>query len=329
MLEALHEDICIDGRDIRIGATIGGALYPKDGVDAKSLMINADIALYRAKAEARGVLLFYDANMGDRLRERRALQDDLSLAVARDEFVLHYQPQKTMTGETIGFEALLRWRCSKRGLVMPGAFIPAAEETGLIGPVGEWALREACREAASWAKPVTIAVNISPIQFRNDDLPKLVHTVLLETGLAPHRLELEITEGMLIDDYSRAMSILARLKSIGVGIALDDFGTGYSSLSYLHAFPFDKIKIDRAFVADLDCNQHSAAIVRAIIDLGHSIDVPILAEGVETAEQHALLFRKGCDEVQGHFTGCPRPIDDYTDLVGLEPPASAPHAVAR
>jgi diguanylate cyclase (GGDEF)-like protein/PAS domain S-box-containing protein len=315
VLQALREEVEIDGRAIPIGATIGGVIYPNDGKDAKSLMINADVALYRAKAEARGTLLFYDATMSDRLRDRRALQDDLRGAIERNELLLHYQPQKKMTGDTVGFEALLRWQCPKRGLVAPAVFIPVAEETGLIGPIGEWVLREACREAASWPQPLSIAVNISPVQFRNDDLPGQVHAILLETGLAPGRLELEITEGVLIEDYSHAMAILARLKSLGVHIALDDFGTGYSSLSYLHAFSFDKIKIDRAFIGDLERNQHSIAIVRAVIDLGHSLNVPILAEGVETAEQHALLFRKGCDEVQGFYVGRPRPIRDYAELV--------------
>jgi diguanylate cyclase (GGDEF)-like protein/PAS domain S-box-containing protein len=316
VLQALREDITIEGRVIPIGATIGGVIYPTDGQDAKSLMVNADIALYRAKAEARGALLLYDAEMGEALRERRALQDDLRAAIQRDELLLYYQPQKKMSGETVGFEALLRWQNAKRGLVSPGVFIPVAEETGLIVPIGEWVLREACREAASWPEPLTIAVNISPVQFRHGDLPGRVHAILLETGLAPSRLELEITEGVLIEDYSHAMAVLARLKALGVQIALDDFGTGYSSLSYLHAFPFDKIKIDRAFIGDLDRNQHSIAIVRAVIDLGHSLDIPILAEGVENAEQHALLFRKGCDEVQGYFTGRPRPVEDYAGLVG-------------
>ncbi len=255
------------------------------------------------------------------MRERRALQDDLGAAIEHGELMLHYQPQKKISGETVGFEALARWQSAKHGMVPPDVFIPIAEETGLIGPIGEWVLREACREAASWPRPLTIAVNISPVQFRLGDLPRLVHTILLETGLAPARLELEITEGVLVDDFSRAMAVLAQLKALGVHIALDDFGTGYSSLSYLHAFPFDKIKIDRAFIGDLERNQYSIAIVRAVIDLGHSLNVPILAEGVETAEQHELLFRKGCDEVQGYFIGHPRPIADYADLIRGKSPA--------
>ena len=197
-------------------------------------------------------------------------------------------------------------------------FIPIAEESNLIVRIGERVLREACREAASWPQPLTIAVNISPIQFRQGDLPRLVLSVLLETGLAPARLELEITESVLIDDFSRAVSILTRLKSLGVRIALDDFGTGYSSLSYLHSFSFDKIKIDRTFIGDLEYSRQSMAIVRAVIGLGHSLGVPILAEGVETDAQYASLVQEGCDEVQGYLTGRPLPIADYAKLVGRE-----------
>jgi EAL domain-containing protein (putative c-di-GMP-specific phosphodiesterase class I) len=221
-----------------------------------------------------------------------------------------------MTGEITGFEALARWDSPKRGMVSPGAFIPLAEESSLILLIGEWVLREACREAASWDKPLMVAINVSPIQFRHGDLPGLVHSVLLETGLAPARLELEITEGVLIDDFSHAVSTLRRLKSLGVQIALDDFGTGYSSLSYLHAFPFDKIKIDRTFISDLESNRHSIAIVRAVISLSRSLNIPILAEGVETQAQHAFLAQEGCVEVQGYLTGRPLEIAKYAGVVG-------------
>jgi EAL domain-containing protein (putative c-di-GMP-specific phosphodiesterase class I) len=233
-----------------------------------------------------------------------------------------------MSGETIGFEALVRWQCPKRGMVPPGTFIPIAEESSLILPIGEWVLREACREAASWPQPLTIAVNISPIQFRHGDLPRLVHSILLETGIAPGRLELEITEGVMINDFSRAVSILNRLKSLGVKIAMDDFGTGFSSLSYLQSFRFDKIKVDRIFICDLEHNHHSRAIVHAVIGLGRSLDLPILAEGVETEAQHAFLVQEGCDEVQGYLTGRPLPITDYAKLVGRQPIAQQYYAVA-
>jgi diguanylate cyclase (GGDEF)-like protein/PAS domain S-box-containing protein len=328
LLATFEDDFEVEGYRLTLDATIGGAVYPTDGTDAQTLMINADVALYRAKAEARGSVLFFEPQMGTQLHERRALEMDLRSAIERDELFLHYQPQKTMSGEALGFEALVRWQCQTRGMVSPGVFIPIAEESNLIIEMGERVLREACREAASWPHPLTIAVNISPAQFRQGDLPRLVHTVLLETGLAPARLELEITEGVLIDDFSRAVSILARLKSLGVRIALDDFGTGYSSLSYLHSFSFDKIKIDRAFIGDLEYSRHSMAIVRAVIGLGHSLDVPILAEGVETDAQHASLVREGCDEVQGYLTGRPLPIADYAKLVGRQAIAQPKYAVA-
>jgi diguanylate cyclase (GGDEF)-like protein len=310
------DDFEVEGHRLRIDLSIGVAIYPTDGTDAKTLMNNADAALYRAKAEMRGSVRFFEPEMGMRLRERLALQNDLRLAIDRGELFLHYQPQLRMAGETIGFEALARWQCPKRGMVAPGTFIPIAEESSLIISVGEWVLREACREAASWPQPLQIAVNISPIQFRHGDLPRVVHSILLETGLAPSRLELEITEGIIINDFSRATSILRRLKSLGVRIAMDDFGTGYSSLSYLQSFSFDKIKIDRSFVCNLEHNHHSMAIVRAVINLGRSLDLPVLAEGVETKAQHAFLLQEGCDEVQGYLTGRPLPIADYAKLVG-------------
>jgi len=316
LIACVSDEIEVDDRRVSIGATIGGAIYPADGADAKTLMINADMALYRAKASARGSVVFYEPAMGDQQRDRRALQNELRFAIARDELLLHYQPQFTMSGEAIGFEALARWPSRERGLVSPAQFIPIAEESGLIMPLGDLVLRHACREAARWHVPLTVAVNISSAQFRNGDLPQQVHTVLMETGLSPGRLELEITESVLIDDFSRAISILSRLKALGVRIALDDFGTGYSSLSYLHSFSFDKIKIDRAFIGDLATNRHSKAIVRAVIDLGHSLNVPILAEGVETPEQLTLLKQSGCDEVQGYLTGRPHPIAEYEELTG-------------
>lgn len=318
LLGALREEIRIEGRRIKTGATIGAAIYPNHGSDAKTLISNADVALYRAKAEVRGSVLFFDPRMGEEVRERRALQDALRSAVECQQLRLHYQPQRTMSGEVIGFEALARWRDRHHGSVSPAVFIPIAEESGLIIAMGEWALREACREAASWRRPLTVAVNVSPLQFRYGDLPNLVHSILLDTGLAPARLELEITESVFIDDFSRAISILSRLKALGVLVALDDFGSGYSSLSYLHSFAFDKIKIDRTFILDLEHNQHSMAIVRAVIDLGHSLNIPVLAEGVETAAQHAMLLDRGCDEVQGYLVGRPMPIDDYAELVGTE-----------
>ena len=328
LLATLADDFEVEGHRLKLGMSIGIANYPTDGIDAKTLMINADAALYRAKAETRGMAMFFEPEMGVRLHERYALQEDLRLGINRGELRLHYQPQVKMSGEAVGFEALARWQCPKRGMVPPGTFIPIAEESSLILSLGEWVLREACREAASWPQPLTIAVNISPIQFRHGDLPRLIHSILLETGLAPARLELEITESVMINDFSRAVSILNQLKSLGVKIAMDDFGTGYSSLSYLQSFRCDKIKIDRIFICDLEDNFHSRSIVRAVISLGRSLDLPILAEGVETEAQHAFLVQEGCDEVQGYLTGRPLPIADYAELVGRQAGAQKIHAVA-
>jgi EAL domain-containing protein (putative c-di-GMP-specific phosphodiesterase class I) len=257
--------------------------------------------------------------MDKQLRERRALQQDLRLAIERGELALHYQPQAHIDGEITGFEALVRWHHPRFGLVAPSTFIPLAEESGAIGELGEWILRTACGEAASWPKPLRIAINLSPVQFRHGDLAKLVHEVLLETGLSPSRLELEITEGVLIGDFNTVVSILRRLKSFGVRIAMDDFGTGYSSLSYLQAFPFDKIKIDQAFVANLAHSQQAVTIIRAVIALGRGLNLPVVAEGVETEEQLKFLAGEQCSEIQGFYIGRPEPITSYAAVVGREP----------
>jgi diguanylate cyclase (GGDEF)-like protein/PAS domain S-box-containing protein len=313
---AFVDEFEIDGHHLPQALSIGVAVYPADGADAKTLLNNADAALYQAKAEGSGSVQYFKAEVAVRLLERAALQADLRTAIQHGELGLHYQPQLKMAGAITGFEALARWNSPTRGMVSPAEFIPLAEESSLILVLGEWVLREACREAASWEAPLKIAINISPVQFRHGDLPQLVHSVLLETGLAASRLELEITEGVLIDDFSRAVSILRRLKSLGVQIAMDDFGKGYSSLCYLHAFPFDKLKIDRSFISDLETNHHSIAIVRAVIGLGRSLDIPIVAEGVETNAQYKWLRQEGCDEVQGYLTGRPLAIEDYADVVG-------------
>jgi diguanylate cyclase (GGDEF)-like protein len=327
LLDAMAQDFDVDGRHLRIGMSLGVAIYPIDGRDSTALLANADAALFRAKADGRGTIRFFEAEMDKRLRERRAMQQELQSALTRDELVLHYQPQARIEGSIIGFEALLRWNHPLRGLVPPGSFIPVAEESGLIIPIGEWVLREACRAAVTWPVQLQVAVNLSPAQFRHGDLPTLVHEILLETGLAPGRLELEITEGVLIGDFSRAVSILRRLKALGVRIAMDDFGTGYSSLSYLQAFPFDKIKIDKSFIANLDTSAQSAAIVRAVIGLGRGLGLPVLAEGVETHEQLSFLMREACDEVQGYLFGRPQPIEAYARLVGRDA-ADAPRLAA-
>jgi diguanylate cyclase (GGDEF)-like protein len=316
LVAAIADSIEVEGYQLRTTISVGIAIYPTDGSDMTTLLRNADAALYRAKCEGHNVVRFFDSDMAARLQEKRVLKQDLKSALASRDFILHYQPQARITGEITGFEALARWRHPERGMVPPDTFIPLMEENGLIVPIGEWILREACREAASWSRPLHVAVNLSPIQFRRNDLPQLVLSILLETGLSPCRLELEITEGVLIDDFSRALSILRNLKSLGVSIVMDDFGSGYSSLSYLQSFPFDKIKIDKAFISSLGHNSDSGTIVRAAIALARGLGLTVVAEGVETLEQHALLAAEKCDQIQGYLIGRPRMIEGYTDLTG-------------
>jgi diguanylate cyclase (GGDEF)-like protein len=313
---ALAAEIVVGEQTLRIGLSLGVAIFPADGEDAATILANSDAALYRAKADGRSSIRFFDATLDQRLRDCRALQHDLRSAIEHRQIVIHYQPQARIDGSIVGFEALVRWQHPARGMIAPGAFIPVAEESGLIIPLGEWILRESCREAASWSKRLAVAVNLSPVQFRHGDLASTVHSILLETGLSPDRLELEITEGVLIDDFSRAISILRRLKNLGVKIAMDDFGTGYSSLSYLQKFPFDKIKIDRSFVSNVQANPQSATIIRAVIGLGRGLNLPIVAEGVETQGELDFLKEEACDEIQGYLVGRPAPIELYADLVG-------------
>ncbi|HEX7740892.1 MAG TPA: EAL domain-containing protein, partial [Sphingobium sp.] len=283
LMRSMQTEFMFDGRAVHIGLTIGISVFPRNGRDAETLLTNADAALFRAKTKSRGSINFFDMELDQQLRDRRALHQDLSTAIRNGELSLHYQPQararhKMKADHVLGFEALARWTHPVRGFVPPGDFIPLAEESGLIVEMGEWILRAACREAASWPKDLQIAVNLSPAQFMHGDLVGLVHSILIETGLAPGRLELEITEGVLIEDFDRGLSLLRRLKALGVRIAMDDFGSGYSSLTYLQSFPFDKIKIDRAFVMNLGRNTQSAAIIRAMIGLGHGLNISIVAE---------------------------------------------------
>jgi diguanylate cyclase (GGDEF)-like protein/PAS domain S-box-containing protein len=316
LLGALNDSFEVQGVQLRVRVSIGIAIFPSDGAEQASLLANADAALDRAKAEGRGSIRFFEADMDQRLRERRAMTHELRSALERNELLLHYQPLARIDGEIVGFEALVRWQHPSLGLVAPGVFIPLAEESGMILDLGEWVLRQACREAASWPKPLRIAVNLSPAQFQHGDLVGMIHTVLLETGLSPARLEIEVTESLLVNDFSRAVSILRRLKAIGVKIAMDDFGTGYSSLQNLQSFPFDKLKIDRSFISNLETNPQSATIVRAVIGLGRGLSVPVLAEGVETEKQRAFLATEACDELQGYLIGRPHPIGEYAEVVG-------------
>jgi diguanylate cyclase (GGDEF)-like protein/PAS domain S-box-containing protein len=318
LIVAISDDFDIEGNRIQIGLSVGIAMCPADGTDASTILRNADAALYRAKAERACPIRFFDPGIDHDLRERNAMLQALKRAVRQDEFDVHYQPQTTIAGVPVGFEALIRWQHDSLGLISPSSFIPLAEECGLISRIGEWVLQRACREAASWPIALQAAINLSPIQFRHGDLVGVVHKTLLETGLAPTRLELEITESALVNDFSRAVSLLRRLKGFGVKIALDDFGKGYSSLSYLQAFPFDKIKIDPIFLTNFHSDTRSAAIIRAVISLGHELGLSIVAEGVETPTQLDFLRQQHCDQIQGYLIGRPAPIETYAVLVGRE-----------
>jgi diguanylate cyclase (GGDEF)-like protein/PAS domain S-box-containing protein len=317
LVEVIGKELEVDDYLSQVGVSVGIAVYPDDGVDAVTLLANADSALYRAKREGRGRVCFFESEMDQELRDRRLLQHDLRQALEQNQFLVYFQPQARMDGEVIGFEALLRWNHPTRGFVPPDQFIPLAEENGLIIQIGEWVLREACREAASWPRPLQVAVNLSPVQFQAGDLERSIHQILLETGLAPTRLEVEITEGVLIGDFTRALNLLRRLKALGIRIAMDDFGSGYSSLSYLQSFPFDKIKIDRSFISDLEASPQSAEIVRAVLSLAHALNMPVVAEGVETEAQRAFLAREACEEMQGYLVGRPDLIERYLDLIGV------------
>ena len=310
-LEAcLNTEIRIDGYDIKPGASLGVAIYPQDADGVETLLNNADLAMYRAKEALTQTVCFYEVSMDEAARSRRLIANDLWQAVERKELQLHYQVQKAVaSGETTGYEVLLRWHHPVRGTIPPSDFIPIAEECGAILPIGEWVLREACREAANWDNDKKIAVNLSPVQLGNADVADLVHRVLLETGLSPRRLELEITESTIIGDKERALQTLRRIKAFGVTIAIDDFGTGYSSLETLRAFPFDKIKLDRSFMSEVEVSPQAKAIIRAILALGQTLRVPVLAEGVETRSQLDILLDEGCDEAQGYFLGRPVPVE--------------------
>jgi len=300
LVEALAEPYVVDGHHVDIGVSIGIALAPTDGSDPDQLLKNADIALYRAKDDGRGTHRFFERAMDARLQARRALELDMRKALAEDQFALFYQAQVSLAeNEVRGFEALIRWRHPARGLVSPDEFIPLAEKTGLIVPIGEWVLKNACAEAATWPDGIKVAVNLSPAQFRSRKLVPSVVGALASSGLAPSRLELEITESVLLQDNDDTLATLHQLRGLGVHISMDDFGTGYSSLSYLHSFPFDKIKIDRSFTRDLESKPDSAAIIRAVAGLGASLGMATTAEGVETPAQLEMVRSEGCTEVQG------------------------------
>ena len=301
---------------VTVGVSIGIALSPGDGLEPDRLMQCADVALYRAKGDGRGVFRFFEAEMDARLQARRALELDLRAAVEAEAFELHYQPIYDLAAERIcGFEALLRWTHPTRGRVSPAEFVPLAEEIGLIVPLGEWVMARACREAAGWPDDLKVAVNVSAAQFTSPGLIATVSRALAESGLPARRLELEITESVLLVNGSATVAILHALRGLGARIAMDDFGTGYSSLSYLRSFPFDKMKIDQCFTRDLTVEQGSGFIVRAVISLASSLGMTTTAEGVETPEQLARLREEGCDEVQGYLFSPPVPASALPALL--------------
>ncbi len=319
IIERVSRPYHFDGQLVQIGASIGIAMAPHDSRSPTGLMKSADLALYRAKAEGRGIWRLYDKEMDERLQDRRDLQSDLRQALAKREFCLEFQPIVDLAQQRIVCaEALLRWQHPERGLLPPVQFIPMAEETGLIGAIGAWVLQEACRTATNWPEHVRVAVNLSPLQFRDAGLVEMIDRTLTETGLQPTRLELEITETTILETNSQTVDALWKLHARGMRIALDDFGTGYSSLSYLRRFPFDKIKIDRSFIRDLGYEKDDSSIILAIIGLAESMNMMVTAEGVETAEQAELLASYGCAQAQGYLFYRPVPAAGISNVINMD-----------
>jgi diguanylate cyclase (GGDEF)-like protein len=328
LIEVLGTPYEVSGHQVVIGASIGIALISADSADPDELLKDADLALYRAKADGRAAWRFFEPEMDAHMQARRLLEMDLRRALKAGEFELNYQPLVNLhTGKLAGFEALLRWRHPERGLVPPADFVPLAEEIGLIVPIGKWVLQTACAEAASWPKALKLAVNLSAAQFQvSAALVQTVSDALSASGLAADQLELEITESIMLQDTEETLATLHRLRRLGVGISMDDFGTGYSSLSYLRLFPFTKLKIDRSFIQDLgETPGNCAAIVRAIISLSGSLGMVTTAEGVETTAQLNRLALEGCDQVQGYLFSKPVPASALPALMArpsMQPPVS-------
>lgn len=316
LLEVVGQPYLIEGHVLNIGTSIGVVLMPHDGIEPDALLRCADLALYAAKEDGRNGYRFFFPELDTRAQERRSLELDLRRALMHREFRLHFQPQLNLErDEIVGAEALLRWHHPERGIVSPGDFIPMAEQTGLIVQIGEWVLRNACRTAIGWPEHMSIAVNISAIQVANQNIVPVIASALSASGLAPERLELEITETVLMTDGEETLRTLHRIRELGVRISMDDFGTGYSSLSYLQSFPFDKIKIDQSFVRQMIENADSAAIVQAITGLGTSLRMKTIAEGVETVEQLEHIRAQGCTEVQGYLLSRPIPAEEMAAIV--------------
>ena len=321
LIECVGAPYDLDGHQVIVGTSVGIAIAPGDGDKPDQLMKNADLALYRAKADGGGVYRFFELEMDARMRARRALELDLHKAIVNGEFELYYQPViDVKTGQITCCEALVRWHHPERGMIPPLEFIPVAEETGLIVPLGEWVLRQACAEAAGWPKHVAVAVNVSPAQFKSRNLVPTVINALAASGLPAGRLELEITELVLMQETEGAIGILQQFHALGVRVAMDDFGTGYSSLGYLRSFPFDRIKIDQSFIHDLSIKDDSIAIIRAVVGLSSSLGIRTTAEGVETEEQLARLTSEGCSEAQGFLFSRPKPAADVARMLREQAP---------
>jgi predicted signal transduction protein with EAL and GGDEF domain len=315
IITLMSEPYSIDGHQAVIGASIGIAVGPGDGSGADKLLRNADLALYRAKGDGRGTFRFFEPAMDLQMQTRRIMEQDLRKALPAGEFELYYQPVVNLaSGEISGFEALIRWNHPERGIVSPAAFIPLAEEIGFIVPLGEWVIRQACVTAARWPEHLRVAVNISAVQFRNPGLMQVIVGALAASGLDPTRLEIEITETVLLHNKDATLAVLHQLRALGVRIAMDDFGTGYSSLTYLQCFPFDKIKIDRSFVKDITENSGSLNIVRAVAALARGMGMMATAEGVETREQLDQITSEGCTEMQGFLFSQPIPAREIERL---------------
>ncbi len=316
LLEAIADPFLLEDHSVVIGASIGIAVSPGDGDDSDKLLKNADLALSRAKKDFRGTFSFFEAEMDARAQGRRKIETDLRDAIHTGVLQPHYQPLVNLsTGRITGFEALVRWPDPERGMISPAEFIPVAEETGLINALGGLMLRRACMDAARWPDDVRVAVNLSPLQFRVGNLLALVMDVLKQSGLAARRLELEITETLLLEKSSQVLATLHALRALGVRISMDDFGNGYSSLSYLRSFPFDKIKVDRSFVQEVDANRDAQAIIRSIVSLGKGLGVTITAEGVETEAELSCLRAEGCHEGQGFLFSRARPQAEIMALL--------------
>jgi len=329
LMRVLEQPFELDGREMFITASVGITLFPTDGTDPDTLLKNADAAMYRAKEQGRNTCQFYRAEMNARSVERVSLERHLRRALERGEFLLHYQPQLHLkTGQIIGMEALIRWQHPEMGLVSPAKFIPVAEETGLIVDIGSWVLCTACAQNKAFQEaglpPITVAVNLSPRQFRQRGLVKSIRAILEDTGLNPRYLELEITESMVMHNAEEVITTLSELEGMRLQLSVDDFGTGYSSLNYLKRFPVHRLKIDQSFVRDIGTDPDDTAIAQSIIALGHSLDLKVLAEGVETAEQLAFLENAHCDEAQGYYFSRPVPAEEVGRFIarGIIVPAT-------